>query len=73
MNPPVNVAHLAGPNGQCTRCHAGIGCFMEMSDETNTWTERPWKEGERVLEYECSDGRTRFANVVTGFSIDCQP
>lgn len=72
--PVVNVAHIAGKDGKCARCKAGIGCFTQVADADNglEFVERPWKDGERVIEYECPDGRTRFADSATGFTIDCR-
>lgn len=67
----VNVAHLAGPDGKCSRCKAGIGCFTELRDDG--WFERPWNIDERVVEYEMPNGRTGFSNDVVGFAQDCIP
>ena len=71
--PIVNVAHLAGKDGRCARCGSSIGCFMELQDDGQTWIERPWHPGERVIEYETPDSRTRFADKVFGYAVDCQP
>jgi len=73
MNGPINVAHIANGDGKCRRCGAGLGCFGEVSDVTNEYHERPWRLDERVIEYECADGRTRFADLVTGYTQDCIP
>jgi len=67
----INVAHVADGNGKCSRCGAGLGSFVTFHDDNATWEERPWRVGERVLEYECPDGRNRFADQVTGWTQDC--
>jgi hypothetical protein len=71
--PMVNVAHVAGADGKCARCNASIGAFTELQDDGVTYKERPWLPGERVIEYECADSRTRFADWAAGFAVDCQP
>jgi hypothetical protein len=71
FNPPVNVAHIAGPDGRCVRCGAGLGANMILNDDDGTIGETAWVPGERVVEYECSDGRTRFADSVAGRTVDC--
>jgi len=85
--PVVNVAHIAGPDGKCARCGAGIGSFVQVADadigalhlskhgkpgKPMKDIRRPWKEGERVIEYEMPNGRTGFADQAFGFTIDCR-
>lgn len=72
--PVVNVAHVADGQGKCSRCHASIGEFVQVADADNDLPaiNRPWYEGQRVLEYECPDGRSRFADQCTGFTVDCR-
>ena len=72
--PVVNVAHIAGPDGKCARCGAGIGSFIQVEDADNKIpaVNRPWATGERVVEYEAPNGRTYFADKVFGFTIDCR-
>lgn len=81
--PVVNVAHVADGQGKCSRCHASIGEFVQVADadarnakgevEPLPAINRPWYFQQRVIEYDCADGRSRFADQVTGFTVDCQP
>jgi len=73
--PVVNVAHVAGPNGRCSRCGGPIGSFVQVADADNgiAAVERPWFPGERVIEYEAPNGRTFFADTVSGYTVDCVP
>jgi hypothetical protein len=70
-NPPLNVAHLAGTNGRCMRCGTSLGTHQIFSDDTGTMDNQDWAPGERVIEYEMPNGRTGFADQVTGFCVDC--
>jgi hypothetical protein len=72
--PVVNVAHVADGQGKCARCGAGLGVFVQVADADNGLPEvhRPWKVGERVVEYEAPNARTYFADAVVGFTIDCR-
>lgn len=74
--PPVlNVAHVAGADGRCVRCKGPIGSYLQVEDQENglPFVERPWKPGERVIEFEQPNGRTGFTDLCTGRSIDCVP
>lgn len=71
--PPItNVAHRAGKDGICTRCQARLGNSIVVQDDGSV-VERPWSVGERIVEYDCPDGRSRFSDHVFGFAIDCIP
>jgi hypothetical protein len=69
----VNVAHVAGMDGKCSRCGAGLGNHIELDDATAQFMERPWQVGERVLEYEMPNGRSGFATHVHGYAVNCIP
>lgn len=75
--PVVNVAHLAGADGRCARCKGPIGSYLQVADADaeppTPFLARPWKAGERVIEYDCPDGRSRFTDQCTGYCIECQP
>ena len=71
---PVNVVHVAGSDGKCARCGAGLGEYAALNDENGMLTTRPWRPGELVFEYEQINGRSGFADsVMMGRTVDCQP
>lgn len=82
--PVIAVAHEAGPDGaHCVRCKTLIGAFQRLHDEQEkvgrkVWhpgelETRPWKPGELVFEYETVEGRSAFADTMTGPRVPCQP
>ena len=75
VSSPVNVEHHAGPAGpdgqvQCIRCKVGLGSLSELQDD-NTWTSRPWKEGEMVVEVEDTNSKTFFCADAMGPRVRC--
>ena len=58
FTPPIDVEHTVGPDGvRCVRCRAGLGAFVELQDDGN-WLQRPWREGETVIEVEQIDRKS---------------
>lgn len=88
FQPVINVAHIARSDGKCARCGAGLGSFVQVEDpdignlhlsakgeptKAIPAVSRPWKAGERVIEFDMPNGRTGFADHVFGFTKDCIP
>ena len=51
-------------------CKVGLGQLSELQDD-NTWLNRPWKEGEAVIEVEGVNTRTFFCSSSVGLRVRC--